>query len=130
MKYAYIENGVVIDRVGNDPYQLFRQEYACLFIECPDEVDHFWLYDGNEFRAPPAQDVVIPTITMRQARLALLANNLLDKVQSAISTEEHKIWWDYSTTVERNHPLVCSVLDSLGKSAGEIDALFVEAAGL
>ena len=130
MKYAYIENGVVIDRVGNDPCQLFRQEYARLFIECPDDVDNFWLYDGNEFTAPPATPAAIPTLTMRQARLALLVNNLLSQVEAAITTAEHRIWWDYSTTVERNNPLVCGVLDSLGMSANEIDALFVEAARL
>lgn len=69
-------------------------------------------------------------ITMRQARLVLLAHELLSQVESAIVTAEHKIWWEYSTVVERNHPLVCSALDSLGKSADEIDALFAEAAGL
>lgn len=130
MKYAYIDNGIVIDLVGNDPYQLFRQEYARLFIECPDEVDNFWLYDGNEFIAPPAPLVIVPTLTMRQARLALLDVGLLDEVEAAITTPENRIWWDYSTTVERHHPLVDAVLAALGKSPEEIDEMFIGAAQL
>lgn len=130
MKYAYIENGVVIDRVGNDPFQLFNEEYAKLFIECPDEVDNFWLYDGNEFTAPPAPHAVIPMITMRQARLVLLAHALLDKVESVITTSEARIWWEYSTIVERNHPLVDSVLTALGKTSEDIDQMFIEASKL
>lgn len=130
MKYAYIENGVVIDRVSNDPFQLFGSKYAGLFIECPDEVDNFWLYDGNEFTASPPPPVVIPTLTMRQARLALLDADILDEVEAAITTPENRIWWDYSTTVERNHPLVDAVLAALGKSPKEIDEMFIEAAKL
>ena len=130
MKYAYIENGVVIDRVGNDPFQLFGAAYAEQFIECPDEVDNFWLYDGNEFTPPLPIPVIIPTLTMRQARLALLDAGLLDEVEAAITTPENRIWWDYSTTVERTHPLVDAVLTALGKSPEEIDEMFIEAAKL
>jgi hypothetical protein len=128
MKYAYLENGVVIDRVGNDPFQLFGAAYAEQFIECPDDVDNFWLYDGNEFTAPPPPPVVIPTLTMRQARLALLDAGLLDEVEAAITTPSDRIWWDYSTTVERNHPLVDAVLTALGKTETEIDDMFIGAA--
>lgn len=130
MKYAYIENGVVIDRVGNDPFQLFGATYAEQFIECPDEVDNFWLYDGNEFTAPPPQPVIIPTLTMRQARLSLLGAGLLDEVEASITTTENRIWWDYSTTVERNHPLVNAVLTALGKTPSDIDQMFIGAAEL
>ncbi len=130
MKYAYIENGVVIDRVGNDPFQLFNPAYAEQFIECPEEVDNFWLYDGNEFTPPLPPPVIIPTLTMRQARLSLLDAGLLDEVEAAITTPENRIWWDYSTTVERSHPLVDAVLTGLGKTAAEIDDMFIAAATL
>jgi hypothetical protein len=69
-------------------------------------------------------------ISMRQARLVLLAHALLDKIESAITTSEAKIWWEYSINVERNHPLVCSVLKAIGQTESKIDALFIEAAGL
>lgn len=74
--------------------------------------------------------VVIPTLTMRQARLALLNMALLDDVEAAITTTENRIWWDYSTTVERSNPLVISVLTALGKTSAEIDAMFISAAAI
>ena len=76
------------------------------------------------------QPVFIPTITMRQARMMLLNEGLLDEVNLAITTPEQKIWWDYSTTVERNHPLVDAVLTALGKTETEIDDMFIAAATL
>ena len=74
--------------------------------------------------------IIIPTLSMRQARLALLSVGLLDEVEAAITTPENRIWWDYSTTVERNHPLIDAVLIALGKSPEEIDQMFIEAAKL
>ena len=74
--------------------------------------------------------VIIPTLTMRQARLSLLGAGLLDEVEAAITTTENRIWWDYSTTVERNHPLVDAVLTALGKTETEINDMFIAAATL
>lgn len=74
--------------------------------------------------------VVIPTLSMRQARLALLKKGLLSTVDSAITTDEQRIWWDYSTTVERSNPLVIEVLTALGKTSEEIDQMFIEASEL
>jgi len=74
--------------------------------------------------------VVIPTITMRQARMMLLNEGLLDEVNLAITTDEQKIWWDYSTTVERSHPLVDAVLTALSKTETEIDDMFIAASTL
>jgi hypothetical protein len=76
------------------------------------------------------QPVIIPNISMRQARLALLKDNLLSTVDSAITTDEKRIWWDYSTTVERSNPLVIEVLTALGKTSEEIDTMFIGAAEL
>jgi hypothetical protein len=76
------------------------------------------------------QPVVVPNISMRQARMMLLNEGLLDEVNLAITTDEQKIWWDYSTTVERTHPLVDAVLTALSKSPEEIDDMFIEASQL
>jgi hypothetical protein len=73
------------------------------------------------------QPVVVPTITMRQARMMLLNKGLLDEVNLAITTDEQKIWWDYSSVVERSHPLVDAVLTALGKTSLEIDSMFISA---
>lgn len=89
-----------------------------------------WLEEGNTPEPADIPPVVIPDISMRQARLALLADGLLDDVEAALSTAEYKIWWDYSTTVERSNPLVIEVLTALGKTSEEIDQMFIGASQL
>jgi hypothetical protein len=89
-----------------------------------------WLSEGNTPEPADIPPVIIPTLTMRQARLALLDDGLLDEVEAAITTPENRIWWDYSTTVERSHPLVNAVLTALGKTETEIDSMFIAAATL
>jgi hypothetical protein len=54
MKYAYLENNTVVDLVGNDPFQLFQEAYASMFIEVPDDVQNNWIFDGDSFK-PPVQ---------------------------------------------------------------------------
>jgi hypothetical protein len=77
--------------------------------------------------AVAAHAAVIPPLTPRQARLALFNLGILDDVEAAIVTPEHRIWWDYSTFIERNHPLVVGVLSALGKTSAEIDTMFRDA---
>lgn len=87
-----------------------------------------WLAEGNTplpADIPPAE---IPVITMRQARLALLDAGLLATVDGYISgqlDDAIKIYWDYSTEVHRDNPLVNQILTALGKSSADIDNLFL-----
>lgn len=83
-----------------------------------------------------AQNGVPRSITMRQARRALLAAGLLDDVAAAIAAlpspakEAAQIDWEYSNTVERHNGLVASLGPGLGLSEEQIDALFVAGAAL
>lgn len=53
MKYARIENGVVVEMVGNDPFALFQPSHAETFIECNDSVQYGWVSNGDgTFSAP------------------------------------------------------------------------------
>lgn len=54
MKYAYLANNTIVDLVGNDPFKLFQEAYAALFVEVPDDVQNNWIFDGDSFK-PPVQ---------------------------------------------------------------------------
>lgn len=83
------------------------------------------------------QRIIVPEfVTMRQARLALLAAGKLSQVDAAINSlpepqkSEAKIEWEYSGEVVRNKPFVKSLGDALGLSDADLDALFIEAVKL
>ena len=77
---------------------------------------------------PPAPPVT--QVTMRQARLALLAADLLDDVEVMMSEADRavRIEWEYATVVDRNSPLVAAIGSALGLTDAQIDALFADAA--
>lgn len=83
---------------------------------------------------PPAP--VPPTVTMRQARLALLQAGKLNDVDAAINAlaspqkEEAQISWEYSTEVRRDSDLVKQLAPGLGLDDDALDALFIQAATL
>ena len=81
-----------------------------------------------------AQKVTV--VTMRQARLALLAAGKLDAVAPAIASmpspakEQAQIEWEYSIEVQRNRPFVLALGPALGLDSAALDALFAAAAKL
>lgn len=82
--------------------------------------------------APVIVDGVPQTVTMRQARLALLASGLLDDVTAAVAGagEAAKIEWEYASDVSRNAILIQTLGGSLGLPGDYLDSLFVLAATL
>ena len=77
--------------------------------------------------------IVIPTtVSMRQARLALLQSGLLTQVNEAIvnGTEADKITWEYATEVQRTDVLVTNLAKGLGLSETDLDNLFLLANSL
>lgn len=65
-------------------------------------------------------------VTMRQARLALLQNQLLDEVELAIQAagQEAKIEWEYATEVKRDSILTQGIATALNLNQDDIDNLF------
>jgi hypothetical protein len=82
---------------------------------------------------PIVSPLVPQSVTMRQARLALLGDGLLDDVNAAINTlpspqkEAAQVEWEYAQDVQRNQPLVLMLLPALGLTDEEADQLFIKA---
>lgn len=87
---------------------------------------------------PPAPELTpVPAkVTMRQARLALLAVGKLAAVTAAINAlprpqkEAAQIEWEYSQEVQRHNGLVSLLAPALGMSSADLDQLFITAAEL
>jgi hypothetical protein len=77
--------------------------------------------------SPPAAPVT--QVTMRQARLALLAAGLLDDVEALITQTDKavQIEWEYATVVYRDSPLVESITSNLNLTAEQVNTMFSEA---
>lgn len=91
------------------------------------------VFAGWDRKASDEQVAAMAIITPRQARLVLLqtlvpdgSQTLLDAVDAlvALQPKDVQLTWEYSTEVQRNNPLITSLLGYLGKSPAEIDELF------
>ena len=71
-------------------------------------------------------------VTMRQARLALLAAGKLEAVTAAVQQVggAAQIEWEYAAEVRRDWPLVAQLTGVLGMTDADMDALFAQAATL
>lgn len=81
----------------------------------------------------PAHEAVINKVdipvfvTRRQARLALLDASLLSTINAFISEQPEavQIFWNDSTEIYRQHPLVLSIGAELNLTAQQLDDLFI-----
>lgn len=97
-----------------------------------------WVYawtvvDWTQEQIDAAAQANVPaTVSMRQARLALLAAGLLPGVAAAMAAagEAAQIEWEYATEIRRTSPLVSQMAAALGMADAQLDALFVAAAAL
>lgn len=80
--------------------------------------------------APPPLATVPQAVTMRQARLALMAAGKLTTVNTAVATmpgaqgEAARIEWEFSSEVKRQQPLVLALGGALGMTPNDLDNLF------
>lgn len=135
-RFAIIENGIVGNIVIADAE--FAQEQG--WLAAPDDVEIGWTYDGNDFAAPVVSPeeirAAIRPVTMRQARLALLAAGVLGDVAPALAAlpsphrDAAEIEWEYASEVRRDAPLIAAIGSALGLTEDQIDDLFEAAAAL
>jgi hypothetical protein len=109
------------------------------FIDAPDDFDierlsEYRVVDGQVVLPPPPP---VTTVTMRQARLALLGAGLLDDVDAAIAAipdetqrRAAQIEWEYAAVVERNNVLVQQLAPAFGMTEQQVDEFFATAARL
>ena len=134
MQYAIIENNTVVNVAEADV------ALAGNWVPLADGARIGDLWDGEAFvpapPAPPHPPVVPPSVTMRQARLALLGAGLLDDIDAAINAlpspqkEAARIEWEYSQDVQRHNGFVSVLAPLLGLTEAQTDALFLVAEGL
>lgn len=76
--------------------------------------------------------VVIPTsITMRQCRLYLLNQNLLDDVENIVfQNRAWQIEWEYANEVLITNQLITAMQSSLNLTNEQVDTMFFEASKL
>lgn len=80
----------------------------------------------------PAQPAIPPSVTALQARTALRRAGLLGLAESAVENlgDEAKDAWEYSVEWARTSPMINQLATGLGLSSEDVDALFIEAAGI
>ena len=54
MKYAYTQNNTVVQVLRVPPTNIYAPEFAGEFVDCSDDVEVGWRWDGEQFTAPPA----------------------------------------------------------------------------
>lgn len=80
----------------------------------------------------PEPVVTIQDVTPRQIRMALSRAGLRALVEAAVAAgnQDLKDWYEFSTTFQRNQPLVVQMGVDLGQTPGQLDALWQLAATL
>jgi len=141
-----IKNGVAIatheDHQIIDAVALYGE--GAMIIDEQNSASVLGGIDANGNVMPPKQysteqiaaQKTAQTVTMRQARLALLGAEMLTDVNNAIAAmtgeegEAARIEWEYAATVVRGSPLVAGLAEVLELDEAALDNLFATAAGL
>ena len=68
----------------------------------------------------------------RQIRQALTQVGLRAGVEAAVATgsQDLKDWWEFATSLERQHPMVLAMAQGIGVTEQQLDDLFVLASTL
>ena len=93
----------------------------------------FWRDTAWEIVVVTPEAVPVPkSISMRQARLALLAAGLLDTVNAGIKAmpPAAQIEWEFAGEVRRDNALIATLATALGLDVAALDHLFTQGAAL
>ncbi|SDY39748.1 hypothetical protein [Nitrosomonas sp. Nm58] len=118
--------------------EVLSDRYRCDGVDFPfTVVGESVIEDAQpgDFPLPEAPQPEVPqSVTMRQARLALLNIGKLNDVDAALASipdetqrKAAQIEWEYALEVQRNYGLVQQIASSLGLDNKTLDNLFIEA---
>ena len=131
--YALVDAGVIA-AVARDPVEPESLSGDGEIVEFPADVAvPGMLWDGAVLSNPPPPEPEPPgvprSVSMRQARLALLGAGLLDSVDAVVAQSPRavQIEWEFATDVWRDRDLVASLGGALNLTSNQIDALFIAA---
>lgn len=122
--------------------QDLQPEHADCYIQVTEDQRSSWvLYRANAARdgvelipaAPPAPPPVPPQVPMLAFRLAVHEAGLYAAWEGAVgglADAAAYIRWSFSLTVRRDDAWMLATADALGKTAAEIDALFIAAGAI
>lgn len=85
---------------------------------------------------PPSEVIVPVSVSMMQARLAMLNAGVLDDVEHAVQSMEGiegraaRIQWEYAQFINRDWPLVDTLGTLLGWDSDAVDRLFISAGAI
>lgn len=126
--YAIIQDGVVTNVIEADA------EFAATIgaVPAPTQVGIGHTYAGGVFTTAEPVVVVPASVSPRQIRQALTAAGLRAGVEAAVAAgdQDTKDWYEFSTYIERAHPMVAAMGVGLGVTTEQLDDLFIAAGGL
>lgn len=103
-----------------------------VFFENLEKVSRDKINEAMILKEQKEKDLSVPTsITVKQARLALLKIGKLNDVATAINSlespikEQIQIEWEYATEIYRNHNFIETLGASLGLDKVVLDELFI-----
>lgn len=109
-----------------------RKEFVDWVVEFRD--DYTWNIIDNDPSIPLIPNVP-QSVSARQIRLWLIQHGItLSLIDSAIDSIEDpsiretiRIEWEYAPYIERNHPWLIPLAESLGLTSEQVDQAFIEA---
>ena len=124
LETAY-QDGTEIDSKGN---RVIKWSIRDMFTNTEDKTK---AEQEAEYLEAKRKALVPTMLTPRQARLALLAVNLLDDAELLVTNDRAlQVWWEYSLDIQRDHPMVTTLAVQLDLDDEQLDNLFIEGAKL
>ena len=136
LEVTWFDDGKEVKHTSYHPTQLdlLQADAAAMGTPLDEYTDMLDVWVAS-YVPPPQEPRIVPqSVTMRQARLALLSAGLLDDVESAIASlpspqkEAARIEWEYSQEVLRHNGFVSQLSPILGLNDVDLDDLFLSAA--